>query len=109
MKPAIADSILEMAGLQGQQPMENHSLSEEEFIRCFLIHVLPDWFMKIRHYVLVGNRNKTVKLNLCKRITHAACPVAQAYNQRFVVEADWQRNLPLHSLRRRENAKILKY
>lgn len=35
----------------------------------FLIHVLPDRFMKIRHYGLLGNRNKKVKLSLCKKLT----------------------------------------
>jgi hypothetical protein len=45
-------------------------VSAQEFIRRFLIHVLPDRFMKIRHYGLMGNRNKTQKLGLCKRLTH---------------------------------------
>jgi len=44
-------------------------VSAEEFIRRFLIHVLPDRFMKIRHYGLMGNRNKTAKLTICKRLT----------------------------------------
>lgn len=45
-------------------------LTAEEFIRRFLIHILPDRFMKIRHYGLLGNRNKTVKLARCKKLTH---------------------------------------
>lgn len=45
-------------------------ISVEEFIRRFLIHILPDRFMKIRHYGLLGNRNKTEKLGLCKQLTH---------------------------------------
>ena len=45
-------------------------LTAKEFIRRFLIHILPDRFMKIRHYGLLGNRNKTVKLALCKKLTH---------------------------------------
>ena len=40
-----------------------------EFIRCFLIHVLPDRFMKIRHYKLLGNLNKTERLAVCKKLT----------------------------------------
>lgn len=44
-------------------------VSAEEFIRRFLIHILPDRFMKIRHYGLLGNRNKTTKLGLCKLLT----------------------------------------
>jgi predicted Zn-ribbon and HTH transcriptional regulator len=46
------------------------TLSAFEFIRCFLLHVLPKGFMKIRHYGLLGNRNKTLKLTLCKQLTN---------------------------------------
>jgi len=46
------------------------TLSATEFIRRFLLHVLPKGFMKIRHYGLLGNRNKTKKLTLCKRLTN---------------------------------------
>jgi len=45
-------------------------VSAEEFIRRFLIHILPDRFMKIRHYGFMGSRNKTSKLSLCKNLTH---------------------------------------
>jgi len=45
------------------------TVSADEFIRRFLIHILPVRFMKIRHYGLLGNRNKTSKLSLCKKLT----------------------------------------
>jgi hypothetical protein len=48
------------------------TIANEEFIRRFLLHVLPKGFMKIRHYGLLGNRNKTEKLLICKRLTHTA-------------------------------------
>lgn len=48
------------------------TLSAEEFIRRFLIHILPNGFMKIRHYGLLGNRNKTTKLKICKQLTHTS-------------------------------------
>lgn len=48
------------------------SVSAEEFIRRFLIHILPPRFMKIRHFGLLGNRNKTIKLALCKKLTNTA-------------------------------------
>lgn len=38
------------------------TLSVEEFIRRFLIHVLPAGFHKIRHYGLLAARNRTTKL-----------------------------------------------
>ena len=45
------------------------TIPAEEFIRRFLIHILPDRYTKIRHYGLLGNRNKTAKLILCKKLT----------------------------------------
>jgi hypothetical protein len=46
-------------------------LAAEEFIRRFLIHVLPDGFTKIRHYGLLSPVNKKTKLKLCKKLTNA--------------------------------------
>lgn len=45
------------------------TVTAEEFIRRFLIHILPDRFTKIRHYGLLGSRNKTTRLRLCKKLT----------------------------------------
>ena len=47
-------------------------LKAEEFIRRFLMHILPPRFMKIRHYGLLGNRNKSKKLAMCKKLTNTA-------------------------------------
>jgi len=49
-----------------------------EFIRRFLTHVLPPGFMKIRHYGFLGNRNKTKKLTLCKKLTNTPLVVKKA-------------------------------
>ena len=38
----------------------------EEFIRRFLLHVLPDNFTKIKHYGLLSNRNKKNNIRFCK-------------------------------------------
>jgi hypothetical protein len=45
------------------------TISVDEFIRRFLIHILPNRFMKIRHYGFLGNRNKESKLKICKQLT----------------------------------------
>ena len=45
-------------------------LSADEFIRRFILHILPPRFMKIRHSGLLRNRNKTKKLTLCKSLTN---------------------------------------
>ena len=48
------------------------TIKVEEFIRRFLMHILPPRFMKIRHYGLLGNRNKSTKLAECKKLTNTA-------------------------------------
>lgn len=44
-------------------------LSGVEFIRRFLMHVLPKGFVKLRHFGILGNRNKKTKLVLCRKLT----------------------------------------
>lgn len=44
------------------------TITAEEFIRRFLMHVLPYKFVKIRHYGILSNRNRTTKLKKCKHI-----------------------------------------
>ena len=41
-----------------------------EFIRRFLLHVLPNGFTKIRHFGLLSSRAKPLKLLLCKKLTN---------------------------------------
>ena len=50
--------------------MKTMVLDADDFIRRFILHILPPIFMKIRHLVLLGNRNKTKKLTLCKYLTN---------------------------------------
>jgi hypothetical protein len=45
------------------------TVSAEEFIRRFLLHVLPDRFTKIRHYGLLSSQDKKARLELCRRLT----------------------------------------
>jgi hypothetical protein len=44
------------------------TLPPEEFIRRFLLHILPPGFIKIRHYGLMGASNVTTKLLLARRL-----------------------------------------
>lgn len=48
------------------------TVTAEEFIRRFVMHVLPDKFVKIRHYGILTNRNIYTKLKKCKRLSGAA-------------------------------------
>ena len=43
-------------------------LASTEFIRRFLLHVLPDQFFKIRYYGLLSARNRKTKLQKCKEL-----------------------------------------
>lgn len=42
------------------------TISCEEFIRRFLLHVLPKKFTKIRHYGLLSNRGKKTTITICR-------------------------------------------
>ncbi len=44
------------------------TLPASEFIRRFLIHVLPDGFQRIRYYGFLSHRHRTEKLALCRRL-----------------------------------------
>jgi len=44
------------------------TLEAFEFIRRFLLHVLPDQFVKIRYYGILSHRNRKRKLLLCKKL-----------------------------------------
>jgi ribosomal protein L32 len=43
-----------------------------EFIRRFLMHVLPQGFAKIRHYGIYASRNKNERIDRCKRLTNTS-------------------------------------
>ncbi len=45
------------------------TISCEEFIRRFLMHILPSGFRKIRHYGILAARDKSARIVLCKRLT----------------------------------------
>jgi hypothetical protein len=44
------------------------TLDADEFIRRFLIHVLPDGFQRIRYYGFLSNAHRACKLALCREL-----------------------------------------
>jgi hypothetical protein len=48
-------------------------LDVDEFIRRFLLHVLPKGFVRIRHYGLLASINVAGKLAQCRRLLEANC------------------------------------
>jgi len=44
------------------------ALAANEFIRRFLLHVLPDGFQRIRYYGFLANRYREQKLARCRQL-----------------------------------------
>jgi hypothetical protein len=56
-------------------------LDAHEFIRRFLLHVLPDGFMRIRHFGFLANRSKKQALAQCRKLLGANPALAQIPKQ----------------------------
>ena len=63
------------------------TITGEEFIRRFLLHVLPDRFMKIRHYGILGNRHKKSIINFCRLL------IGKLINRDFSSVREFKRKL----------------
>ena len=50
------------------------SLPAAEFLRRFLLHVLPKGFVRIRHYGFLANRCRQEKLDRCRQLLDAQVP-----------------------------------
>jgi putative transposase len=65
------------------------TLDVEEFIRRFLLHVLPEGFQRIRYYGFLANRYREQKLALCRELLDMptqeppASEAANDYRQRY--------------------------
>jgi hypothetical protein len=65
------------------------TLHLNEFLRRFLLHVLPPGFVRIRHFGFVSTRNRAKLLPICFRVLHATTDSAAATNTlATVVSAD---------------------
>ena len=51
------------------------TLSADEFLRRFLLHVLPNSFQRIRHYGLLGNRYRAENLARCRELLAIPAPI----------------------------------
>jgi len=49
-----------------------------EFLRRFCLHVLPDGFMRVRHYGFLSNSSRSRQLPLCRQLLNAAPPPASS-------------------------------
>lgn len=53
---------------RGGGQIKTMTLAADEFIRRFLMHVLPEGFQRIRYYGFLGNRYRKQKLEQCRRL-----------------------------------------
>jgi hypothetical protein len=51
------------------------TLTAEEFLRRFLLHIVPTRFMRIRHFGLLANRRRASALARCRRLLAAPEPI----------------------------------
>jgi hypothetical protein len=50
------------------------TLAPTEFIRRFLLHILPTGFQRIRYYGVLGNRHRATKLAQCRHLLGMPAP-----------------------------------
>jgi putative transposase/transposase-like zinc-binding protein len=67
------------------------TLDAVEFLRRFLLHVLPTGLVRIRQFGFLANRVRKSKLKLCRTLLAARLPVAHAGDESSEVVADPQR------------------
>jgi len=53
------------------------TLGADEFIRRFLLHVLPDGFQRIRYFGFLANRYRAEKLALCRQLLQMPPPTTR--------------------------------
>jgi len=60
---------------------EQQTIDAVEFIRRFLLHVLPKRFMRIRHYGFLSNRNKKRNVQLCRKLLGQSDQLTEALDE----------------------------
>ena len=60
--------------IDGPGRYKTMTLPTHEFIRRFLMHVLPKGFHRIRHYALFANGNRAANLARARELLHVAPP-----------------------------------
>ena len=72
------------------------TLDAVEFIRRFLLHILPSGFVKIRHFGFLSSRCRTAALALCReRLPQPAAPADRAPTLRVEQQCAIERRCPV--------------
>jgi hypothetical protein len=59
---------------RGRTRYKTMTLASQEFIRRFLLHVLPSGFHRIRHYGLLANANRKTQILTARELLHQPTP-----------------------------------
>src|SRR5271169_1604723 len=76
--------------LSGRTRHKTMTLPADEFMRRFLLHVLPDGFHRIRYYGLIANGERTANLTRVRELLHltrAAPPVTDTVTEEPISHA----------------------
>jgi hypothetical protein len=65
------------------------TLKADEFIRRFLLHVLPSRYVRIRHFGLLANRKRKDTIALCRKILRDT----QTTTKQNTTKETWQKQL----------------
>jgi hypothetical protein len=63
---------------EGRTRHKTMTLTAEEFMRRFLLHVLPTGFHRIRHYGLLANPTRKRNIEVARALLHAPAPFVPA-------------------------------
>jgi len=66
-------------------------LDAQEFVRRFLLHVLPTGFQRIRHYGFLANRYREVKLENCRQLLGVPVPIVEAPDAQLQYQDRYER------------------
>src|SRR6266576_7230567 len=76
--PSRVDAKRGDHSLQADNEQKLLTLSLDEFLRRFLLHLLPEGFVRIRNFGLLANRKRATTLPLCFHLLGAAPQTEQA-------------------------------
>ena len=63
---------------EGRTRQKTMTLTAEEFMRRFLLHVLPTGFHRIRHYGLLANPTRKKNIEVAQALLHVPTPAVPA-------------------------------
>jgi hypothetical protein len=65
------------------------TLTADEFLRRFLLHDLPQGFVRIRHYGFLANRHRTKAIALCRKLIGESVPATDRSVKQSPSKSNW--------------------